>query len=45
MESQATLVSEVQLDTAKEVVVVREIDRGGEEVRCRLPLIVTTDLR
>ncbi|KAL1742714.1 hypothetical protein HDZ31DRAFT_42638, partial [Schizophyllum fasciatum] len=23
----------------------REIDGGGEELRCRLPLVVTTDLR
>lgn len=44
--SQATFASKIQLDTAKkEAVVVREIDGGSEEVRCRLPLIVTTDLR
>jgi len=29
----------------KEAVVVREIDGGGEEIKCKLPLVVTTDLR
>lgn len=44
--SQATFASKVELDVGKkEAVVVREIDGGGEEVRCRLPLVVTTDLR
>jgi electron transfer flavoprotein beta subunit len=44
--SQATFASKVEVDTAKgEAVVVREIDGGSEEVRCRLPLVVTTDLR
>lgn len=44
--SQATFASKVELDVVKkEAVVVREIDGGGEEVRCRLPLVVTTDLR
>lgn len=44
--SQATFASKVDLDVAKkEATVVREIDGGGEEVRCRLPLVVTTDLR
>lgn len=44
--SQATFASKVDVDIAKkEAVVTREIDGGGEEVRCKLPLIVTTDLR
>lgn len=44
--SQATFASKVDLDIAgKEAVVVREVDGGSEEVKCRLPLIVTTDLR
>jgi electron transfer flavoprotein beta subunit len=44
--SQATFASKVDVDVEKkEVVVVREIDGGSEEVRCRLPLVVTTDLR
>ncbi|KAG6831327.1 hypothetical protein H0H92_011242 [Tricholoma furcatifolium] len=44
--SQATFASKVEIDTAKkEAVVTREIDGGGEEVRCRLPIIITTDLR
>ncbi|RDB16017.1 Electron transfer flavoprotein subunit beta [Hypsizygus marmoreus] len=43
---QATFASKVDIDVAKkEAVVTREIDGGGEEIRCRLPLIVTTDLR
>lgn len=44
--SQATFASKVDVDVQKrQVVVVREIDGGGEEIRCRLPLVVTTDLR
>lgn len=44
--SQATFASKVEIDVAKkEATVVREIDGGGEEIRCRLPLIITTDLR
>jgi len=44
--SQATFASKVEIDTVKkEAVVAREIDGGSEEVRCKLPLIVTTDLR
>lgn len=44
--SQATFTSKLDVDVGKgEVVVVREIDGGGEELRCRLPLVVTTDLR
>ncbi|KAF8989016.1 hypothetical protein BDQ17DRAFT_1402169 [Cyathus striatus] len=43
---QATFASKVEVDVAKrEVVVVREIDGGGEEIRCKLPLVITTDLR
>ncbi|KAF8148237.1 hypothetical protein B0H34DRAFT_737434 [Crassisporium funariophilum] len=44
--SQATFASKLEVDVEKkEVFVVREIDGGGEELRCRLPLVVTTDLR
>ena len=44
--SQATFASKVEVDVGKnEAVVTREIDGGGEQVRCRLPLVVTTDLR
>lgn len=44
--SQATFASKVDVDVPKkEAIVTREIDGGGEEVRCRLPLVVTTDLR
>lgn len=44
--SQATFASKLEVNEAsKEVVVTREIDGGGEEVRCKLPLVVTTDLR
>ena len=44
--SQATFASKVEVDVGKnEAVVTREIDGGGEEIRCRLPLVVTTDLR
>ncbi|KAF8650345.1 hypothetical protein AX16_005285 [Volvariella volvacea WC 439] len=43
---QATFASKVEVDTQnKEVLVTREIDGGGEEVRCKLPAIITTDLR
>ncbi|KAJ7773585.1 hypothetical protein DFH07DRAFT_801234 [Mycena maculata] len=43
---QATFASKVEVDVAKrEAVVMREIDGGSEEIRCRLPLVVTTDLR
>ncbi|KAJ7641558.1 hypothetical protein FB45DRAFT_900487 [Roridomyces roridus] len=43
---QATFASKVQVDVEKrEAVVLREIDGGSEEIRCRLPLVVTTDLR
>jgi len=44
--SQATFASKLEVNEAsKEVVVTREIDGGGEEIRCKLPLVVTTDLR
>lgn len=43
---QATFASKVSIDLEKkEAVILREIDGGGEEIRCRLPLIITTDLR
>jgi electron transfer flavoprotein beta subunit len=44
--SQATFASKLVVDTEKKVAnVTREIDGGLEELCCRLPLIVTTDLR
>ena len=44
--SQATFASKVEVDEANKVALVtREIDGGLQEVRCKLPLIVTTDLR
>jgi len=44
--SQATFASKVEVDEANKVVLVtREIDGGLQEVRCKLPLVVTTDLR
>jgi electron transfer flavoprotein beta subunit len=44
--AQATFASKVDIDTENRVAnVVREIDGGLEEVRCKLPLVVTTDLR
>jgi electron transfer flavoprotein beta subunit len=43
---QATQASKVVvLDGEKEIEVAREIDGGLEEVKCKLPAIVTTDLR
>ncbi|TCD60583.1 hypothetical protein EIP91_009841 [Steccherinum ochraceum] len=43
---QATFASKLVVDAAKkEANVTREIDGGLEELKCRLPLIVTTDLR
>jgi electron transfer flavoprotein beta subunit len=43
---QATFASKVAIDAAKkEANVTQEIDGGLQEVKCRLPLIVTTDLR
>ncbi|KAF8871594.1 hypothetical protein CPB85DRAFT_1238554 [Mucidula mucida] len=44
--SQATFASKVDIDVASKVAtVLREIDGGSEELKCRLPLIITTDLR
>ncbi|KZV92556.1 electron transfer flavo protein, beta subunit [Exidia glandulosa HHB12029] len=44
--SQGTFASKLDVDEAsKTAVVVREIDGGGEEIRCKLPLVLTTDLR
>ena len=43
---QATFASKVVIDAAKkEANVTREIDGGLQEVKTRLPLVVTTDLR
>ncbi|KAL0960903.1 hypothetical protein HGRIS_005912 [Hohenbuehelia grisea] len=44
--SQATFASKVEIDSAgKEATVLREIDGGSEELKCKLPVIITTDLR
>ncbi|KAL1946095.1 hypothetical protein VTO73DRAFT_15222 [Trametes versicolor] len=44
--AQATFASKLVVDPkAKEASVTREIDGGLEELKCRLPLVVTTDLR
>lgn len=44
--AQATFASKVEVDLEKkEANVTREVDGGSEELRCRLPLIITTDLR
>ncbi|KAI9462259.1 hypothetical protein HD554DRAFT_1465225 [Boletus coccyginus] len=44
--AQATFASKVDVDAAQKVAhVTREIDGGLEELQCRLPLVVTTDLR
>ncbi|KAF9221512.1 electron transfer flavoprotein, beta subunit [Gyrodon lividus] len=44
--AQATFASKVEVDVEKKVAhVTREIDGGMEELRCRLPVVVTTDLR
>ena len=43
---QATFASKVTVDAdKKQANVVREIDGGLQEVKCHLPLVVTTDLR
>ncbi|KAJ7231262.1 hypothetical protein B0H12DRAFT_1239984 [Mycena haematopus] len=43
---QATFASKVDVDvSAKTATVMREIDGGSEEIRCKLPLVITTDLR
>ncbi|KAG9315667.1 hypothetical protein JVU11DRAFT_3313 [Chiua virens] len=44
--AQATFASKVDVDAGQKVAhVTREIDGGLEELRCRLPLVITTDLR
>lgn len=44
--SQATFASKVVIDEANGVAnVTREIDGGLQELKCKLPLVVTTDLR
>jgi electron transfer flavoprotein beta subunit len=44
--AQATFASKVEVDTEKKTVdVTREVDGGLEKVRCKLPVVVTTDLR
>lgn len=44
--SQATFASKLEVDEAKkEATVTREIDGGLQVLKCKLPLIVTTDLR
>lgn len=44
--AQATFASKVVIDPAKkEANVTSEIDGGLQELKCKLPLIVTTDLR
>ena len=44
--AQATFASKVVVDPkAKTAEVTREIDGGMEELKCQLPLVVTTDLR
>jgi len=44
--SQATFASKIDVDTDKnEAMVTREIDGGLQQLKCRLPLVVTTDLR
>ena len=44
--SQATFASKIEvLEGEKEANVTREIDGGLQELKCKLPLVVTTDLR
>jgi electron transfer flavoprotein beta subunit len=44
--AQATYASKVVIsDDEREVNVTREVDGGAEELQCRLPAVVTTDLR
>ncbi|KIK90710.1 hypothetical protein PAXRUDRAFT_831470 [Paxillus rubicundulus Ve08.2h10] len=44
--AQATFASKVVVDAEKKVAhITREIDGGLEELRCKLPVVVTTDLR
>ncbi|KAK0455452.1 uncharacterized protein EV420DRAFT_1272735 [Desarmillaria tabescens] len=43
---QATYASKVDIDAeGKVATILREIDGGSEELKCRLPLVITTDLR
>lgn len=44
--AQATFASKVEVDADKrEINVTREIDGGLQELKCKLPLVITTDLR
>lgn len=44
--SQATFASKVEVNLEQKVAnITREIDGGLEELRCKLPVIITTDLR
>ncbi|KAG6336869.1 hypothetical protein ID866_2227 [Astraeus odoratus] len=44
--AQATFASKVEVDVQGKVAnVTREIDGGMEELKCRLPVVITTDLR
>lgn len=44
--SQATFASKVEVDPEQKIAnITREIDGGLEELRCKLPVIITTDLR
>ncbi|KAG1763052.1 hypothetical protein EDD22DRAFT_529948 [Suillus occidentalis] len=44
--SQATFASKVEVDPEQKFAnITREIDGGLEELRCKLPVIITTDLR
>jgi electron transfer flavoprotein beta subunit len=44
--SQATFASKVEIDTDKRIAhITKEIDGGLEEIKCKLPLVITTDLR
>ncbi|KAJ7072818.1 hypothetical protein C8F01DRAFT_972088 [Mycena amicta] len=43
---QATFASKLDVDpAAMSATILREVDGGAEEIKCRLPLVVTTDLR
>ena len=44
--SQATFASKVEVDESRGVVTVtREVDGGMQKIECKLPAIITTDLR
>ncbi|KAG2034586.1 hypothetical protein BDR03DRAFT_964970 [Suillus americanus] len=44
--SQATFASKVEVDPEQKVAnITREVDGGLEELRCKFPVIITTDLR